>query len=229
MTDTFNLTFTYQVAKIGNGLQTTVPNFKARGYILSGVTFGVADNKNPEIEVTLSHGGTHQKYGASYFQIFDKIDLEDYWYRLADGERVDLNIKNKSTRQLELVVIYRYKECRGTLIHSTTMRAGDLKDNNLLEDLSNGALMTDLYLKSNSVMRSLTLRPKFVTSVSETNMWLKEYDSECKIQIDANETVVDFTAEEFAPLRSMLGYYTLEIDFVSPDEQLFILAYGFKI
>jgi len=158
---TCQLVFNYLIPRIGNGFQTRVPNLKNDNLILQQIEFNLDKKDRPELEVTIKHGGTSLQYHVGYFQFFDRINLSNYWYRLADADEVELTIKNKSNKQQEIQVTYTYAESSGIIIHSSSLRAGDFKESTLLTDLTNGWIPQKIYLRSNSLIRSIKLIPKF--------------------------------------------------------------------
>jgi len=228
------LDFNYLVPRVGNGFQTKIPNLKRDNLILHHIEFDLnRTNQRPEIEVVLNHGGTSLKYLISYFQIFDRINLSDYWYRLADGDDIEIVIRNKSPQQQELKVSYVYKESSGVIIHSShiragdlNLRAGDLKESSILSDLTNGWIPQKLYIKSESLIKNLRLLPKFqIQNASDANAFIDTYQL---IDIDEKEVVLDFTDEDLSDILNMLSYYRLEVDFADPEKSAYLLAYGFK-
>jgi len=223
MTTTTNLTFREKILKSSGNTILVVPNLTYNNLILKTIDF---ETEQWNFEICLKYAGNDLlRMTPTYFKHLTSIDLSGYRSKIEDGDKIELHVKPKQApRDIELVINYNYESSEGAIYYQSTDRLLDLKDSNILTDITQNMQPTHLYLKSDNIIEKVSLLPKFVTT--DENMSGSYTCTPKDLTCD-----IEFNTPELLQILPLLRYYVLQITVSGDniiDAQIFSMARGFK-
>lgn len=214
------LTFREKIPRSNNNTILSVPNLTYRNLVLSQIDFMTEEW---HFESVLKSAATDLvKMTTSFFQHQQSLDLSGYQAKIEEGDRLDLCIKPKQApRDIELMICYTYQPSLGAIYYQSNERVMDWDESTLLVDISQGMRPTQLYVKCDEVMSSISLIPKFIGEDAST------------LTFEPNDSVFvfDFGSDEFSEILPLLKHYDLKVTMENNnnlDAQIYYLARGFK-
>lgn len=230
------MTFQEKIPRSGNNLILNVPSLTYQGLVLSQIDFETTDWS---FEASVKLGNLELfKLSTSYFKFSQSLDLSGYLTKLAEGDKVEIQIKPKQAKKdIQLMVNYTYQESKGAVYYQSSLKLVDQSEWTVGEDLAQGNLPTELQVKGddNTRLTEVALVPRFLEMTSLTGQrgpdQLVDFEGYQAVVDDQNQATFDFVNDPvLKSILPLLRYCKLVAKTTeeSVDSQIHLMARGFK-
>lgn len=227
MSSPITLTYREKIPRSNNNNIFSVPSLTFKGLVLTQIDFMT---EQWSFEAVLKTGSQDLvKMTTAYFQHNRSLDLSGYRTKIEEGDQLDLVIKPRSSpKDIELMICYTYVQSEGAIFYQNNERLIDLSESKMLSDIVDKMTPTHLYLKCETPVSQVSIRPKFLeddlcqTYVQEVN--------ENQVLENSSIDLDFFNNEELRALLPFMKYCEIKIESEesNAETQVYFMARGFK-